>query len=72
MASSRHGSEDHRQQDHHEHHEHHEHQDRNANKTFDINVVCDAFDKCIRDKNSIELDHYLIGFQELLKYNQFN
>ncbi|CAG2105717.1 unnamed protein product [Medioppia subpectinata] len=37
-------------------------------KAFDIEVVCDSLQRCIQDKNAIDLDHYLRAFNELLRY----
>ncbi len=37
-------------------------------KAFDIEAVCDALEKCISDKNAIDLELYLQGFNELLRY----
>ncbi|CAG2179085.1 unnamed protein product [Oppiella nova] len=37
-------------------------------KAFDIEVVCESLQKCIDDKNAIDLDHYLRAFNELLRF----
>lgn len=42
--------------------------DDKQSKAFDIEVVCDSLHKCIQDKNAIDLDQYLIGFTELLRF----
>jgi len=39
----------------------------NQVKAFDIEAVCDALEKCISDKNAIDLQLYLQGFNELLR-----
>lgn len=40
----------------------------NRLKAFDIEIVCDAFEKCISDKSAIDLGLYLQGFNELLRF----
>jgi hypothetical protein len=40
----------------------------NHKKVFDIEAVCDSLEKCITDKNAIDLDLYLRGFNELLRF----
>lgn len=50
------------------------HSDQSADKpkkAFEIDVVCDAFQKCIEDKNSIDLSSYLTGFNELLRSGHY-
>ncbi|XP_054164619.1 ceramide-1-phosphate transfer protein-like [Oppia nitens] len=37
-------------------------------KSFDIELVCEALQRCIEDKNAIDLTHYLRGFTELLRF----
>jgi len=37
-------------------------------KAFDIEAVCEALEKCISDKNAIDLNFYLQGFNELLRF----
>jgi hypothetical protein len=40
----------------------------NLKKAFDIEAVCDSLEKCISDKNAIDLELYLQGFNELLRF----
>jgi hypothetical protein len=42
--------------------------DSNRRMAFDIEIVCQSLQKCIEDKNAIDLDHYLNGFNELLRF----
>jgi len=49
------------------HHKHHKDKDHANKKAFDISVVCDQFEKCISDKNNIDMNHYLCAYNELLR-----